>query len=92
MEGHPPATPVFGLFIVLTGAQWLVHTRVDQMLDYPAWINDPSFNIYMLAPMLEPDGDAGRHRVFIRPEEGAGGFFPRPGEPRRRWTRGNCWG
>ena len=44
-----PLRPFFGLFIVLTGAQWLVHTRVDQLLNYPAWINDPSFNIYMLA-------------------------------------------
>ncbi len=44
-----PLRQFFGLFIVLTGAQWLVHTRVDQLLNYPAWINDPSFNIYMLA-------------------------------------------
>lgn len=41
--------PFFGLFMVLIGAQWLVHTRVDQLPIYQSWLKNPSFSVYMLA-------------------------------------------
>ena len=44
-----PLRPFFGLFTVLIGAQWLVHTRVDQLPIYQSWLNNPSFSVYMLA-------------------------------------------
>ena len=44
-----PLRQFFGLFIVLVVAQWLVNTQVDQLPNYQAWLNNPSFNIYMLA-------------------------------------------
>jgi len=34
---------------VLVCAQWLVYTRLDQLPIYQRWLQDPSFNIYMLA-------------------------------------------
>lgn len=44
-----PLRLFFGLFLVLVGAQWLVYTRLDQLPIYQRWLQDPSFNIYMLA-------------------------------------------
>lgn len=46
-----PLRRLFGLFIVLVGAQWLVYTRVDQLPIYHTWLRNPSFNIYMLAEL-----------------------------------------
>jgi uncharacterized protein len=39
----------FSLFTILAGAEWLVFTKIDQLPFYHAWLNDPSFNVYMLA-------------------------------------------
>jgi hypothetical protein len=44
-----PLRPFFGLFLVLFGAQWLVYTRIDDLLIYRRWLNDPSFSTSMLA-------------------------------------------
>lgn len=44
-----PLRAFFGLFAVLVGAQWLVYTKVDQIPLIRSWLNNPSFNIYMLA-------------------------------------------
>jgi hypothetical protein len=41
--------PFFVLFLVLVGAEWIVYTRVDQLSFYQAWLNNPSFNVFMLA-------------------------------------------
>jgi len=38
-----------GLFLVLVIAEWVVFTKVDQLGPYPAWLRNPSFNVYMLA-------------------------------------------
>ena len=35
--------------LVLVGAEWFVFTKVDQLPFYQAWLNHPSFNVYMLA-------------------------------------------
>ena len=39
----------FILFLVLVGVEWFVYTKVDQLPFYQAWLNDPSFSVYMLA-------------------------------------------
>jgi hypothetical protein len=44
-----PLRSFFMLFIVLSGTQWLVLTRVDKIPIYQAWLNSPSFSTYMLA-------------------------------------------
>jgi hypothetical protein len=41
--------PFFILFLVLVGVEWFVFTKVDQLPFYQAWLNDPSFSVYMLA-------------------------------------------
>ena len=41
--------PFLGLFLVLTGIEWLVFTRIDQLPIFQSWLKDPSFNVYMLA-------------------------------------------
>lgn len=41
--------PFFILFIVLVGVEWFVFTKVDQLSFYQAWLNNPSFNVFMLA-------------------------------------------
>lgn len=41
--------PFFGLFLVLIGAEWAVYTKIDQFPVYRTWLNNPSFNVYMLA-------------------------------------------
>ena len=41
--------PFLGLFLVLTGVEWLVFTRIDQLPIFQSWLKDPSFNVYMLA-------------------------------------------
>lgn len=44
-----PLRPFFILFLVLIGAQWVVYTKMDQLWNYPSWLNHNSFNVYMLA-------------------------------------------
>ncbi len=39
----------FGLFLTLVGVEWLVYTKIDQLPFYQSWLNNPSFNVYMLA-------------------------------------------
>lgn len=34
---------------VFVGSQWLVYERVDRLFNYPRWLNNPSFNVSMLA-------------------------------------------
>jgi hypothetical protein len=41
--------PFFILGLVLVGVEWFVFTKVDQLPFYQAWLNNPSFNVYMLA-------------------------------------------
>jgi hypothetical protein len=41
--------PFFILFIVLVGIEWFVFTKIDQLSFYQAWLNNPSFNVFMLA-------------------------------------------
>lgn len=41
--------PFFFLFLVLVFIEWFVYTKVDQLPFYQAWLNNPSFNVYMLA-------------------------------------------
>jgi hypothetical protein len=49
MERHPPAAPVLCLFLVLIIVEWLVFTKLDQLPFYQSWLNNPSFNVFMLA-------------------------------------------
>jgi hypothetical protein len=44
-----PLRSFFILFLVLVGVQWVVYTRVDRLSFYRSWLNNPSFNIYMIA-------------------------------------------
>jgi hypothetical protein len=37
------------LLAVLVSSQWLVYNRIDELFKYPTWLNNPSFNAYMLA-------------------------------------------
>ena len=46
-----PLRPFFGLFIVLTGANWLIFTQVDKLPIILAWLHHPSFSIKMLAEL-----------------------------------------
>ena len=39
----------FVLFLVLVGVEWFVFTRIDQLPFYQSWLNNPSFNVFMLA-------------------------------------------
>jgi hypothetical protein len=41
--------PLLVVLAVLVGGQWVVYTRIDQTGSYPAWLADPSFNVYMVA-------------------------------------------
>ena len=41
--------PLLVVLGVLVGAQWVVYTRIDQLGDYPGWLADPSFTVFMLA-------------------------------------------
>jgi hypothetical protein len=41
--------PFFVLFLVLVGVEWIVFTKVNQLPFYQVWLNNPSFNIFMLA-------------------------------------------
>jgi hypothetical protein len=41
--------PFLALFLALVCAQWLVFTRISELPFYQQWLNDPSFNVYMLA-------------------------------------------
>lgn len=44
-----PLRPFFILFVVLTGAQWLVLGRLEKFALLQSWLHHPSFNVYMLA-------------------------------------------
>lgn len=44
-----PLRPFFALFLVLVGVEWFVFTQMDQLPFYQSWLNNPSFNVYMLA-------------------------------------------
>lgn len=44
-----PLRTFFALFLVLVAAEWFVYTKVDQLPFYQSWLNNPSFNVYMLA-------------------------------------------
>jgi hypothetical protein len=39
----------FVLFLILVAVEWFVYTQVDRLPFYQAWLNHPSFNVYMLA-------------------------------------------
>ena len=39
----------FVLFLVLVAAEWFVFTKIDQLPFYQSWLNNSSFNVYMLA-------------------------------------------
>ena len=41
--------PFFILFMVLVAVEWFVFTKVDQLAFYQSWLNNPSFNVFMLA-------------------------------------------
>jgi len=41
--------PFFVLFVVLVGVEWFIYTKVDQFHFYQTWLNNPSFNVFMLA-------------------------------------------
>jgi len=39
----------FILFLILVGVEWLVYTKVNQLSFYETWLNNPSFNVFMVA-------------------------------------------
>ena len=41
--------PFFILGLVLVTVEWLVYTKVDQLPFFQTWLDNPSFNVYMLA-------------------------------------------
>ena len=41
--------PFFILFLILACMEWFVFTKVDQLPVYQVWLNNPSFNVFMLA-------------------------------------------
>jgi hypothetical protein len=41
--------PFLALLLVLVGSQWLIYTHIDKLFHYPTWLNNPSFNVFMLA-------------------------------------------
>jgi len=41
--------PFFILFMVLVAVEWFVFTKIDQLAFYQSWLNNPSFNVSMLA-------------------------------------------
>jgi len=44
-----PLRSFFVLFLVLVATEWLVFTKLDQLQFYQSWLNNPSFNVFMLA-------------------------------------------
>ena len=44
-----PLRSFFILFLVLVAVEWAVFTKLDQLPFYQSWLNNPSFNVYMLA-------------------------------------------
>lgn len=44
-----PLRSFFILFLVLILTEWFVYAKVDQLPFYQIWLNNPSFNVYMLA-------------------------------------------
>jgi hypothetical protein len=44
-----PLRQFFFLFLVLIAVEWLVFTKLDQLPFYQAWLNNPSFNVFMPA-------------------------------------------
>jgi len=41
--------PFFVLFMVLISVEWFIYTKVNQLSFYQSWLNNPSFNVFMLA-------------------------------------------
>jgi hypothetical protein len=41
--------PFFILFVVLVAVEWFVFIKIDQLAFYQPWLNNPSFNVFMLA-------------------------------------------
>jgi hypothetical protein len=41
--------PFLVLLLVLVSSQWLVFSVVGKLFSFPAWLHNPSFNVYMLA-------------------------------------------
>ncbi len=41
--------PFLVLLAVLVSSQWVVYNRIDTLFKYPSWLNNPSFNVSMLA-------------------------------------------
>jgi membrane protease YdiL (CAAX protease family) len=46
-----PLRPFLFLLLVLVTSQWLILNRIEEMFKYPNWLNDPSFNVYMIAEL-----------------------------------------
>ncbi len=44
-----PLRMFFLLFLILVIAEWFIHSKVSQLPIYHAWLNNPSFSVYMLA-------------------------------------------
>jgi hypothetical protein len=44
-----PLRSFFGLLLGLVGVEWLVYTQIARLPVYQAWLNNPSFNVSMLA-------------------------------------------
>jgi len=49
LDAIRPLRSFFMLFLVLVGVEWFVYNKVDQLPFYQSWLNNPSFNVYMLA-------------------------------------------
>jgi hypothetical protein len=47
-----PLRPLLLLFLVLLGAQWVVHAQVDSLPIFRTWLSDASFGVYMPAELL----------------------------------------
>jgi hypothetical protein len=48
-KGVKDLRPFFILGLVLVVTEWIVFTKVDQLPIYQTWLNNSSFNVYMLA-------------------------------------------
>jgi hypothetical protein len=44
--------PLLAVLLVLIASQWLIFTRIDRLPIFQTWLQNPSFNVYMLAEQL----------------------------------------
>jgi hypothetical protein len=44
--------PLLAVLLVLIASQWLLFTRIDRLPVFQTWLQNPSFNVYMLAEQL----------------------------------------